>query len=57
MVEKYDNLANFKDGNSIISLDKTDFDIRLLYRTKKYDKLYEDRRTERERKNKQNSMP
>lgn len=57
MVEKYDNLASFKDGNSIILLGKTGFDIILLYRTKKFDKLYEDRRAEQERENKQNSMP
>lgn len=31
MVEKYDNLARFKDGNSMITLYKSGFDITLMY--------------------------
>lgn len=57
LTEELDNWKNFKDGNSKILLGKIGFDTILLYRTKKYDKLYEDRRTEQKRKNKQNSMP
>ncbi len=57
MIKKHNNLVIFQDGNSIISLDNMGFVTILLYQTKKFDKLYEDWRTEQERENKQNSMP